>query len=74
MKIFGVLFLLLVLVACIGFFRGWFSMSSEPPNQGNREVNVNLKVDQDKMESDANAVKEKVQELTGKAQDKVNQK
>lgn len=76
MKIFGALFVLLVVVAAIGFYQGWFSMSSSKGNSGNRKVDVNLTVDGDKMQADADAVKEKVEELTGKAKDaagKLNQ-
>ncbi len=72
MKIFGVLFLLLVLVGGIGFYRGWFSMSSDQGNSESRKVDVNLTVDRDKMEADADAVKDKVEELTGDAKDEVN--
>ena len=69
MKIFGTLFVLLVLFAAIGFYQGWFSMSSSNNNSEDRKVDVNLTVDGDKMQADAEAVKEKVEELTGKAKD-----
>ncbi len=69
MKIFGLLLLLLVLVGGFGFYRGWFSMSTQNGDVTNRKVDVNLTVDRDKMETDADAVKDKVQELTGKGND-----
>ncbi|QDT60515.1 hypothetical protein SV7mr_30380 [Stieleria bergensis] len=72
MKVFAVLFLLLVLVGGIGFYRGWFSMSSDQGSSESRNVDVNLTVDRDKMEADADAVKDKVEELTGDAKDEVN--
>lgn len=73
MKIFGVLFLLLVLIGGIGFYQGWFSMSSNQGDSESRNVDVNLTVDRDKMEADKNAVKNKVQELAGEAKDEVNE-
>ena len=69
MKIFGALFVLLVVVAAIGFYQGSFSMSSSNGNSENHKVDVNLTVDGDKMQADADAVKEKVEELTGNAKD-----
>ena len=73
MKSFGVLFLVLVLFAAIGFYQGWFSMSSNKGDAGSRKVDVKMTVDGDKMEADADAVKSKVQELTGEAKDKASQ-
>lgn len=73
MRIFGVLFLLLVLIGGIGFYRGCFSLSSDQDDPGSRKSNVNLTVDPDKFEADADAVKEKARELTGDAKDKVSQ-
>ena len=57
MKIFGVLFFLLLLFIGTGFYRGWFAMSSKNGSPENRKVDVNLTVDPDKMEADAGAVK-----------------
>lgn len=71
MRIFGVLLLLLVLIGGIGIYRGWFSMSSDQGDPESRKSNVNLTVDRDKMDADADAVKEKVQELTDEAKDPV---
>ncbi len=73
MRILGVLFLLLVLVVGIGFYRGWFSMSTRDGNAENRQTEVNLTVDRDKMDADAGAVTEKVEELTGEAKEKASQ-
>ncbi|WP_037229955.1 hypothetical protein [Rhodopirellula baltica] len=71
MRIFAVLLLLLVLIGGIGFYRGWFSMSSDQDDPESRKSNVNLTVDRDKMDADADAVKVKVQELTDEAKDAV---
>ncbi len=64
MKLVGWLFLLLVVLACFGFYRGWFSLSTQNASDRSRKVDVNLSVDGDKLESDTNAAKEKIRELT----------
>jgi len=60
-----VLLVLLVCVVALGFYRGWFSLSSPGADKGSNKVNVNLTVDPDKMHEDAEAVKKKTKELTG---------
>lgn len=67
-KLFAVLFVLALLVIALGFYRGWFVLSSRDADEGNK-VNVNLAVDKDKMEEDAKAVKKKTTELTDKVTD-----
>jgi len=62
-----VLFLLLVCVVAVGFYRGWFTLSSRNPDAGDNKVNINLTVDRDKMQEDAQTVKNKATELTGNA-------
>ena len=59
------LIVLAIIVISLGFYRGWFSVS------GGREavshkVDVNLTVDPDKVKADAETVKDKANELTGK--------
>jgi hypothetical protein len=61
----SVLFVLLVGVVALGFYRGWFALSSSRPDAGNNKVNVNLTVDRGKMQEDAEAVKNKATQLTG---------
>lgn len=59
--------MLLVLTICIvalGFYRGWFALSSGGTNADSNKVNVNLTVDPDKMKEDAEKVEEKSAELT----------
>lgn len=73
MRIFGVLVLLLVLVIGIGFYRGWFSMSSQTQNPVNNNAEMGVTVDRDKIEADAEAVKEKARELTGEAKEKASE-
>jgi hypothetical protein len=62
-----VLLVLVVGVVAVGFYRGWFSLSSRSPDAGSNKVNVNLTVDRDKIQEDAGAVKKTTTELVGKA-------
>jgi hypothetical protein len=69
--------LLVVLVIClagIGIYRGWFGLSNANPGADGDKVNVNMSVDKDKMKSDIKMakkkVKEEIRELEGKTPDK----
>lgn len=64
-KICSLLTLLTVIVVSVGFFRGWFSVSGSREAVGHK-VDVNLTVDPDKVKADAETVKDKAAELTGK--------
>lgn len=66
-KLFPVLIVLVLVLVGFGFYRGWFAMSSSNPEQGNNKVNVNLTMDGDKFQKDAQTVKDKAVELTGQA-------
>jgi hypothetical protein len=66
----SVLFVLLLCVVAVGFYRGWFTLSSPSPDTGSNKVNVNLTVDQGKMEEDAQTVKKEAAELVGRATEK----
>ncbi|MEX0715801.1 MAG: hypothetical protein WD066_04405 [Planctomycetaceae bacterium] len=62
--------LLLVLVLCavgVGFYRGWFVLSSHSDAAGVDTHDVNLRTDTGKMQEDAQTVKDKAAELTGNA-------
>ena len=59
---------LAILVAGLGFYRGWFTLSSSGSNAESSEVNINLAVDSGKMRDDAQSVKNKTTELTGNAE------
>ncbi|MEQ9409801.1 MAG: hypothetical protein RIK87_18845 [Fuerstiella sp.] len=72
-RLFTFLVILVLCVAAIGFYRNWFTVSSASSDTNNHKVDVKLTVDPDKIEADADAVKEKAQELTGDAKDKVDQ-
>ena len=60
-KIFRVLMVLAILAVAVGFYRGWFSLSTPAADTGSNKVNVELTVDPDKVKSDVKSVKE----LTG---------
>ena len=64
-----VLIVLAIILVGVGFYRGWFTLSSPAVEKGSNKVELNLTLDQDKMSDDANAVKEKARELTGGAKD-----
>ena len=66
-NLFAVLVVIVLVVIGVGFYRGWFALSSSTADQGSNKVNVNLTVDRDKMQEDAQAVQNKTAELTGKA-------
>jgi len=65
--------LVIVLLIClvgIGFWRGWFSVSSPKSDTEGDKVNVNMSVDKGKIKSDIKKVERKVEkgvsELEGK--------
>jgi cell division protein FtsX len=63
-RLIAVLVVLVLLFVGVGFYRGWFALSKSDADAGNNKVNVNLTVDGDKMQEDAEAVKKKAAELT----------
>jgi hypothetical protein len=71
-RLFAVLIVLVLLTIGLGFYRGWFAVSSRGPDVGSNKVNINLTVDRDKMQEDAEAVQNKTAELTGKATEEAN--
>jgi cell division protein FtsX len=63
-----VLVVLLVLVAVfvgVGFYLDWFNVSTG--TRGSGKTSIDLTIDKDKMKSDANQAKEKVQGLGSKS-------
>ncbi len=61
----AVVFVLLACVVAFGFYRGWFTLSTQPDGQG-KKVDIELTMDRDKMERDAGAVKKEASDLVGK--------
>jgi hypothetical protein len=72
-KLFAVVVVLVLVVIGVGFYRGWFALSSPSADQGSNKVNVNLTVDRDKIQEDAAAVQNKTAELTGTATEGANE-
>jgi len=60
----SIVLLLLVITLCVGFFRGWFSVSTTKEISGNK-IDVNFKVDRDKMQDDAKVIQEKTESMIG---------
>ncbi len=54
-----------IIAISLGFYRGWFTVSGRREAVSHK-VDVNLTVDTDKVKADADAVKHKAAELTGK--------
>lgn len=69
-QIAAVLFVLLVGVIAVGFYRSWFVLSSGNPDGAGRKVDVNLSMDRDKMQDDANAVKKNTTDMVDKITDR----
>ena len=69
-SIFPVLIVLLLCVVAVGFYRGWFTLSSSP-EPGSNKVDVKLGMDRDKMKEDAATVENKTKELVGKVTEEV---
>ena len=72
-----VVVLLLVGIAVLGFYRGWFRLSTDDTDN---KVNTTITVDKDKIHADEETAKEKVQglgqkvkERTGDLTDRVKQ-
>ena len=55
----------------LGFFRGWFTLSSHGRDAQSNKVDVNLSVDPDKMKEDVGRVNKKSTELGDRAKDAV---
>jgi uncharacterized membrane protein SpoIIM required for sporulation len=58
----SIILLLIVLGVCVGFFRGWFSMTTNKELFSEKR-DVQLTIDPDKMKHDANAVGDKTKAL-----------
>jgi hypothetical protein len=62
-----VVVLLVAGVGALGYYRGWFTVST----QGDDEIN--LKLDKEKLKEDEDRAKAKLEELKGKIKDKVDE-
>ena len=57
-KLCSLLVVLAIVVVGVGFYRGWFALSSPTTDTGSHKVNINLTVDPDKVKADVEAVRE----------------
>jgi hypothetical protein len=71
MKVIGVLVVLVLCAVVVGFYRGWFSLSTH--GRGTESNKVTLTVDSDKVKDDAEKVEDKTTELAGKASDEAKE-
>lgn len=65
-RLMQVIIVLAFLAIGLGFYRGWFTLSSPNSEIGNNKLNVNLETDPDRMKADVEKVKEKTTDFTGK--------
>ena len=68
MRILGFLFVLLLVVGAVGFWRGWFTLRTA--NAGDHDT-VQLEVDRDRIDRDTQGVKDKIGGLSQRTVDKV---
>jgi hypothetical protein len=59
-KFLGTLVILALIVAAVGFYRGWFGVSTDDQPG---ETNIEVTIDKDKIKQDAEAASEKAREL-----------
>ena len=69
-----VLVVLLICLVGLGFYRGWFTLSTRDHDVNDNKVNVNMSVDEGKMKSDVKKAKEKVKEEFRELEGKVKAK
>jgi hypothetical protein len=71
MKMMKTIVVLGLCVAGLGYYRGWFTLSSHGRDAESNKAEVKLTVDPDKVKEDVGKVKEKTTELGNEARDKV---
>jgi hypothetical protein len=64
-RFFAVFIVVLALLIGVGFYRGWFALSSLPDAES-KHVDVQLRVDKGQMERDAEEVKQEASDLLDK--------
>jgi hypothetical protein len=66
---FGVIALLAIGIVCVGFYQGWFHVTTHTTNQ---ESSTTITVDKDKIRADEGKAKEGIHELGKKVSDKTS--
>jgi hypothetical protein len=69
--LFGAILLLLVGLVCLGFYQGWFHITTHNTDQ---KSSASITVDKDKIRADEGKAKEKVEEFGQKAKDKIGER
>jgi predicted negative regulator of RcsB-dependent stress response len=69
--LFGALVLLLLGLVCLGFYQGWFHITTHNTDQ---KSSASITVDKDKIRADEGKAKEKVEEFGQKAKDKIGER
>ncbi len=68
MRTLGAIFLILAIIAGVGFYRGWFRVAS---NDADANSEITLTVDKDKIQDDRAAATEKVEDIGHDAKEMV---
>jgi hypothetical protein len=63
------LVVLVLCVAAVGFYRGWFALSGPNRDADGNRINVQLSVDPGKVKADAAHAKESASELSGQGKE-----
>lgn len=71
MRVMKTIVVLGLCVVALGYYRGWFTLTSQGQDAESNKVGVNLTVDPDKVKEDVGRVKEKTTGLGNQATDKV---
>jgi hypothetical protein len=65
-KVSLLLSVLVIFVVVLGFYRGWFALSSQTRDTESNKVDINLTVDRGKVREDAEKVKDETTKLANK--------
>jgi hypothetical protein len=60
MRLFMFMIVLLVVVGGVGFYRGWFTFTTEHKDGADNKVGLKVEIDKDKIKADAEAASSKV--------------
>ena len=69
--LFGAILLLVICIICLGFYQGWFHITTHGTDQ---KSSATITVDKDKIRADESKAKEKMEEFGQKAKDKTGER
>lgn len=64
-------FLALIVFVIVGFLRGWFTLSGSNSTSDDGKIDMNLTIDKEKMNDDAEKAKDKANEIADDVGDKI---